>query len=72
MNPASNNVFAFARLSGSPNFCKPGRYIIREGTCMKKGRQIGSPDREYRFFLFSDLLAYATSMGMCVPLVALQ
>lgn len=48
---------------GSPGFSKPGRYIIREGALTKKPRDPQLGDRAYRFYLFNDLLAYASSIG---------
>lgn len=31
---------------------------------MKKSREIGGEDRDYRVFLFSDMFAYASSVGL--------
>ena len=48
---------------GNPGFSRPGRCIIRDGVLCKKAREITGKDREYRFYLFNDLLAYASSIG---------
>jgi hypothetical protein len=53
----------------SPNFRKPGRFILREGELLKKGREMGSQkDAWYQFYLFNDLLAYAEQL----PVVGLM
>lgn len=40
-----------------PNFVEPGRELVRQGTLIKRCRK---RDQEYTFFLFNNLIAYAS------------
>eukprot|EP00455_Lapot_gusevi_P057799 TRINITY_DN9948_c0_g1_i1.p1 TRINITY_DN9948_c0_g1~~TRINITY_DN9948_c0_g1_i1.p1 ORF type:complete len:233 (-),score=50.37 TRINITY_DN9948_c0_g1_i1:14-610(-) len=46
--------------TGNVNFVAPHRYFVRRGPLVKKCR---SADKEFEFFLFNDLLVYASSAG---------
>lgn len=48
-----------SKFGGSVNFVLPGRTLIKQGQLIKCGKK---RDDKYQFFLFSDLLAYASTM----------
>lgn len=50
-----------ARIVGDVNIIRPGRYFIREGTIGKVCQN--GERRQYRLFLFSDALLYASAKG---------
>lgn len=47
--------------SGGTSFVSPSRRFIKQGVMVKKCR---SSDKTYEFFLFNDLLAYASKSGI--------
>lgn len=57
-----------SKLLGSPSLISPSRKFIREGTLTKQCR---NKDVTYEFFLFNDVLAYASRIPMS-PLLRLH
>lgn len=49
------------QFNANPGFAEPGRFLLREGMLIKKSR---NADHKYTFYLFSDMLAYASKVGL--------